>query len=182
MPTAQVLSAAVVTAPKRRLLPGEGLSCWTHAFPFQARISVLSMAPLRYQPTAHTFPVAVPAAIPFRIVSRDGPPGLGLATWAQFWPFQCRIRLRSAVPLKNVPTAQALLAEVGATPYSAPLVPGCGLATWAQLWPFQCRINGWSVVPLPKKPTAQAPVADTVRTALSAAFVPGFGLATRAQV
>src|SRR6516164_8975628 len=92
------------------------------------------------------------------------------------------MRLRSAVPLKNAPTAQALLAEVAATLLSAPLVPGCGLVTWAHLWPFQRRINGWPVVPLPKEPTAQASVADTGRTALSTAPVPGLGLATRAQV
>src|SRR5215469_15027982 len=91
------------------------------------------------------------------------------------------MRLRSAVPLKNVPTAQALLAAVGATLVNSPLVPGCGLATCAHLWPFQRRINGWPVVPLSKEPTAQASVADTVRTALSAAPFPGLGLATRAQ-
>src|SRR5262249_7855578 len=154
---------------KRKLTPGEGLACWTHAFPFQDRISVLSVAPLLYQPTAHTFPVAVPAAIPFRIVSRADPPGLGLATWAHLWPFQCRVKLRSAAPLKNVPTAQALAAETAATPDNTPSIPGCGLAARAQVCPFQCRISGWSPVPLSKKPTAQASVADTVRTAVSAA-------------
>src|SRR5205807_1048826 len=45
LPTAQVLSAAVVAAPYRTLLPvGVGLACWTHVvpFPFWVRISALS--------------------------------------------------------------------------------------------------------------------------------------------
>src|ERR1700758_1909703 len=88
----------------------------------------------------------------------------------------------SAVPLKYVPTAQALLAEVAATPPNAPPVPGCGLVTCAHFWPFQCRIKGWPAPPLSRKPTAQASVADTAPTALSQAAVPGLGLVTCRQV
>src|SRR5215469_13787216 len=133
-PTAQtLLPEDAATAYKLLPEPGLGLATWAHFWPFQCRIRDNRVVPLSSLPTAQALsaavvtapkrklvPGAVPAAIPFRIVSRAGPPGLGLATWAHFWPFQCRVRLRSALPLKNVPTAQALVAEMAGRPDNTP--------------------------------------------------------------
>ena len=58
------------------------------------------------------------AATPSRIISVTRPAGLGLAVCAHFVPFQRRIRILPAVPVKKSPTAQALPAEVAVTALS----------------------------------------------------------------
>jgi hypothetical protein len=58
--------------------------------------------------------------------------------------------MRVLLPL--VPTAQALLADVAATPARLAVVPGLGLGTCFHAVPFQCKMR---VLP-PLVPTAQA--------------------------
>src|SRR5690348_970968 len=93
-----------------------------------------------YVPTAQALPAEV-AATPSRIISVTGPAGLGLAACAHFVPFQRRIRVLPAVPVKKSPTAQALPAEVAVTALSALSFPGAGLATWDHFVPFQRRTS-----------------------------------------
>src|SRR6516162_319087 len=83
---------------------------------------------------------------------------LRFGTWLQTVPFQCSIRV---LPRKAEPTAQALVAEVAATPDRVANVPGLGLGTRVQAVPFQCTIN---VLPLPSEPTAQALPAEVAAT------------------
>ena len=59
-----------------------------------------------------------------------------------------------------MPTAQALLADVAATPAREPPDPGDGLDTCVQEVPFHRRIK----VLAPLVPTAQAFVADVAAT------------------
>jgi len=58
--------------------------------------------------------VAEVAATPLRTFLVEE--GFGLATSLHAVPFQCSIRVWFALPLKEKPAAQALLAEVAATP------------------------------------------------------------------
>src|SRR5258708_7649721 len=81
--------------------------------------------------------------------------------------------------MRSSPAAQALRAEVAATPYKPLPGWGLGLGTWLHRAPFQCRMK---VLPLPVFPTAQALSADSVAAPSSAARSPGTGLALRAQL
>jgi len=88
-------------------------------------------------------------------------PGLGLATRDQVLPFQWAIsvcKLAQPVVVHVLPTAQASLEEVAATPERGSLEPGSGLATRDHVVPFQCSISGTQVpvVVLQADPTAQA--------------------------
>jgi hypothetical protein len=64
------------------------------------------------------------------------PAGLGLGTWVQAVPSQCKIRVRQA-PVE--PTAQALTREVAATPLSEAAGPA-GLGTCLQAVPSQRKV------------------------------------------
>src|SRR5215472_17471775 len=85
------------------------------------------------------------AATPDKEWSIAGPAGLGLATRLHALPFQCRISVRLEFwPPKIVPTAQALVAEMAATPVresSNELTFG-GRAIRHAL-PFQCSMSIW---------------------------------------
>src|SRR5262249_37760126 len=61
----------------------------------------------------------------------------GLAASVQDAPFQCSIN----APLLDRPTAQALVAEAAATPFSAPPAGRAGPGTCRQAVPFQCSIS-----------------------------------------
>src|SRR5258708_7813636 len=73
---------------------------------------------------------ADPADHEGRTLAWGEPQGSGLATRAHMVPFQCRMRVCSAVPLKNQPTAQALAADFALTPVRPAFIPRLGLATW----------------------------------------------------
>jgi hypothetical protein len=88
--------------------------------------------------------------------------GLGLGTCFQALPSQWMIRVLSPVE----PTAQALRADVAATPWKAP--PGLG--TRVQVLPFQWTISVLPV-PVPVEPTAQAFVAEMAAAPLSSPLV-----------
>ncbi len=118
-------------------------------------------------------------ATPLRTLSCAEPPGSGLATRLHLAPFQCRMRVCSAVPLKKEPTAQALAADVALTPVRPALIPRLGLATWVHLVPFQCRMRVCEGPLWP--PTAQALVEEMAATPRSAAS-PGLGLVTRVHL
>jgi hypothetical protein len=78
-----------------------------------------------------------------------------------------------------LPTAQALAADVAATP-ERPLPAGPGLASRFHVAPFHRRISG-SETPLPEQPeqpTAQALLADVAVT-WESLLPAGLGLATR---
>src|ERR1022692_1929343 len=96
-------------------------------------------------------PAEVAATAP-RALSVEEPPGFGLGACFHAVPFQCRMRVWSVVPWKYSPTAQALLAEVAATPPRTLKVKeprGFGLGTCFQAVPFQCRMMVWAVPVLP---------------------------------
>src|SRR5262249_9574893 len=68
----------------------------------------------------------------------------GLGTCTHLAPFHLRIRVFSAWPTAPKPTAQALPAEVAATPLrelSLPGLPRFGLGACRHLRPFQCRMR-----------------------------------------
>ena len=135
--------------------------------PFQCKITVCGLADDRkhsaVQPTAQ----ALCAETAATLLSGASVAGLGLGTCFQAVPFQCRIRvLMPPKPWKQFPvqpTAQALLAEVAATPNRAPPPFGVGLGTCFQAVPFQCAIT---VVPGGPSlaPTAQALLAEVAAT------------------
>src|ERR1022692_703557 len=82
----------------------------------------------------------------------EEPPGSGLRTRFHAVPFQCRTRVWSVVPWKYSPTAQALLAEVAATPSRTLKVeepPGSGLRTCFHAVPFQRRMMVWTTPAAP---------------------------------
>ena len=107
------------------------------------------------------------------------PEGLGLGTTLQALPFQCSMR----VLLKSLPTAQALVADVAATPSRASVPEGLGLGTTSQALPFQCSIRVLLVWGDPLTPTAQALLGDVAAAALrTLSLVPRFGLGTTAHV
>ena len=65
--------------------------------------------------------------------------------------------------VEYVPTAQALVAEVAATPRRTGCKPGLGLGMWDQVVPFQCMISAWSAE-TGCAPTAQALAAEVALT------------------
>jgi hypothetical protein len=86
------------------------------------------------------------AATPERLLSA----GAGLGTRVQVLPFQCRIRVLGLLVKQLVqPTAQALLAEVAATPESSPPPAGVGLGTRVHAVPFQRAIRVLALETLP---------------------------------
>ena len=87
------------------------------------------------------------------------------------------------MPVKKLPTAQALPAEVAVTASSRLSVPGAGLATWDHFVPFQRSTSVVEELASEAWPTAQALVADTASTPLRPSLVPvpGLGLGTRTQ-
>src|SRR5215467_9414719 len=124
------------------------------------------------------------AATPSSSLRRAGPPGLGVGTFFQAEPFQCRIRVWKAMPLEYSPAAQTSPAEVTATLVRKLLwdaLPGLGLGTRFQAVPFQCRIRVWKAVPSEYSPTAHAlpaELAATPRSWLVRVGPPGSGLGT----
>ena len=89
------------------------------------------------------------------------PAGVGLGTCVQALPSQCSI---TVWPLSLVPpTAQALVAEIAATPFKTVPPPGSGLGTRVHAAPSQCSIKALLNMPAP---TAQASSAETAATSL----------------
>ncbi len=127
------------------------------------------------------------AVTPLRTLLFAGPPGSGLATFAQLVPFQRSIRVWKAAPSSYLPTAQISLAEAAATPvriFSLAGPPRFELAAIFQDEPFQCMISVRSAVPLLWLPTAQifcAEIATTLVRKFSRLTPPTFGLATTFQ-
>ena len=127
------------------------------------------------QPTAQAL-VADVAATPVRM---PPPAGVGLGTHFHTVPFQRRISVLQPrqVPARwsVYPTAQALPADVAATPLRKLSGAGAGLGTRFHAVPFQRTIR----VLLPAEPTAQALRADKTATplklpgVLNEATVPG---------
>jgi hypothetical protein len=70
-------------------------------------------------------------------------PGAGTDVSRHFHvvPFHRTIRMLEVLPLLLVPTAQALVAEVAATPERLASVPGLGLGTCFQAVPFHRSIR-----------------------------------------
>jgi hypothetical protein len=92
---------------------------------------------------------------------------LGLLTYVQAVPFQCKISVSVAVPVRFQyhPTAQASLPDTALTPMSsASLKLGLGLLTFDQAVPFQCKISVLNTPVLFWRPTAQASLPDTALT------------------
>jgi len=118
-----------------------GLGTVDHFVPFQWRITDLKWMSV---PTAQAL-VLDAAAAP----NKKGTFVLGLGTWDQVLPFQCRSSAWNTfapVPqpeIHRVPTAQASVPEVAVTADRAgnPEGSGFGLGTWVQAVPFQCRIS-----------------------------------------
>ena len=90
---------------------------------------------------------------------------MGQQQWmARAWP---------TTVVLNLPTAQALPAEVAATPDRRLLLPpGLGLATFAHLEPFQRRMRVVSSVLVAEKPTAQALLVEVAVTPLRRVLFP----------
>src|SRR5262245_28612924 len=98
--------------------------------------------------------------------------GLGLGTCAQVVPFHRSIKVWIAVPLAKKPTAQALAAEVAATPDRALVIePGLGLATFFHEDPFHRSISvccdAAAELP-PTAPAVPAPAPITTAAAITA--------------
>src|SRR5690348_11962076 len=90
------------------------LGTGVQAVPSQRKVTAWVTAPLGAAwpvPTATALSADV-AVTPSSWLSSSG---LGLDTWLQLVPSQCRIKLRSAVPSGKNPTAHALVGEVAAT-------------------------------------------------------------------
>src|SRR5579859_7698653 len=122
-----------------------GLGTTVQAVPSQCSTRVCSIPP--------PLDVAVPtaqASFAARVVTAVTPL-VGLKTWLQALPFQCKIES----PL----TAQTSSAAWAATPYSRapPERPGAAIAV--QVVPFQ-----WSRSGMPPPPTAQTSFAGTMAT------------------
>jgi hypothetical protein len=75
---------------------------------------------------------------------RHDRPGRGGSSSQQ----QCRARVCSAVPLKKLPTAQMLLADVAPMPARELPLPGFGVFTCSQTEPFQCKTRVRRALPL----------------------------------
>ena len=85
-------------------------------------------------------------------------------------------------PAEENPTAQALVAEVAATPRKLGRTAGVGLNTRDQAVPFQCKIRSPWAAGAKSAPTAQALVAVVALTLNRAPTVElGLGVATRDQ-
>src|SRR5262249_23998826 len=144
-----MLVTEVAATPLRSLSPGFGLGTCFHAVPFQRRIRVFaSPLPLPKPPTAQALAAEV-AVMPLRPAD-PGVPGLGLGTCFHAVPFQCRIKIFAPEPKGlNSPKAQALVAEVAATPKRTLWVAeGSGLGTCFHAVPFQCAIKVCTAVSL----------------------------------
>jgi hypothetical protein len=114
------------------------------------------------QPTAQALAVALAATSP-----RESPvPGLGLGTWDQTVPFQCRMSV-CELGVRSAPTAQASVADRAVTPFSLSIAePGLGLGTWDQAVPFQRRVSVWQAETgtLQYCPTVQASAGESALT------------------
>ncbi len=82
-----------LTAKSSSSVPTVGLATWAHVWPFQCRVSVLSVLAVEVAPTAHASVDEVAATAS----SRAPVPGLGLVTGVQVPPPQCRISVFSVV-------------------------------------------------------------------------------------
>jgi hypothetical protein len=118
------------------------------------------------------------AATPARPLPYFPAVGNGLGPLVQVLPFQCRIKpVRDELLLTTSPTAQALLADVAATPKRLLLAPGLGLDTRVHTLPFQRRISVLS----PLVPAAQVLLAEVAATPESSPPPAGVGLGTCVQ-
>jgi len=112
------------------------------------------------------------------------PRGSGLETWRHDPPLQRKIRACKAERREYSPTAQALDADVPATPARpsrADLPPGSGHRARFHELPFQRAIMGCQLLPFQNWPTAHAfdrEVAATLSSWLLADDPAGLGLAT----
>ena len=133
-----------------------GLGTTLHAEPFQCSVSVCSMAPFEYQPTAQTSS-ALRASTAYR---RFAPtPTFGLGTTDHPVPSQCTMSVCS--PGSVYPTPHTSPAETALTPTSG---PGVENGDSFQPPPSECSMR-----PLlrPPKPTAQASAGDRAATLVS---------------
>src|SRR5262250_1919250 len=93
------------------------------------------------------------------------------------------ISVLSSELARYLPTAQAFVAEVAATPNRLVSDVGLGLGVLFQAWPFQCRaMVAPAPLPVLNSPTVQTFVADVAATPLRITSVTGpagLGLATR---
>jgi hypothetical protein len=186
-PTAQAWRVAGMKQTLTRLPPGAVATCFQEC-PFQCTARPASAV----VPTAH----ALSADFALTAARKSLPAwlwlGFGLGTRFHALPFQCRM----TVLLEPVePTAQALLAEVAATPSSlsafdlevaatpvkapCPTVLGSGETFHAV--PFQRKISGVSAPGLVVTPTAHAFVAEVAATPASVPSA-GPGTGTRRAV
>jgi len=147
VPAAQALVLEVADTPNKpkTLLPGVGLKTWAHVLPFQRRVSVWNTFEDVLHGGEHQSPTAqaLVGETAVTALSSGKAPGLGLETWAQVLPFQCKISVWSAsadfphADTQYWPTAHALVLDTAATAVRKEDPPGLGLETWAQAVPFQ---------------------------------------------
>src|SRR5438132_1876013 len=107
------------------------------------------------------------AAMPRRSLLVE--PEFGLGTTDHLVPFQCSIRVRSALPPNSNPAAHTSLLELAATAFSSLLeVPTLGLRTECHEVPSKCSVRVLKAGDDPRNvPTAQTSDEDTVATAVS---------------
>src|SRR5436190_19545427 len=92
---------------------------------------------------------------------------VGQQQWmARAWP---------TMVVLNLPTAQALVAEVAATADREVMVPGLGAGTCFQAVPFQRRIRPCSVVVVSEMPAAQTLAVEVAVTPVRRVLLPGAG-------
>ena len=96
-------------------------------------------------------------------------PEFGLCTTDHLVPFQCSIRVRSALPPNSNPAAHASLLEWAATAFSSLLeAPTLGLCTERHEAPSKCSMRVLKAGDEPRNvPTAHTSEDETVATAVS---------------
>src|SRR5262249_38183794 len=143
---------------------GVGLLTCLQAVPFQCKISVWVAVPVRFQyhPTAQA---SLPDTALTPMSSASAKLGLGLLTFDQAVPFQCKISVLNTPGLFWRPTAQASLRAPALTPTRTGLQLG---ATAAEAWPAAGAATAAPVAAIPPRPTASTPTATTRTTRLLA--------------
>jgi hypothetical protein len=182
-PTAQASPDGSADTPLSRVSPPVtfGVETKDQAVPFQCSVCVTltGIVPLESTPIPMAQMSAGPAALmPFRRV-----PAAGLATIDQAVPFQCSmtawsalVALVSCTLLKLFPTAQALVAEIAVTSFSAVGSAALAVRTIDQAVPSQCSASVkrvaarvWVTIAV-VVPTAQMSVGDRAEMPVSDAF------------
>lgn len=126
--------------------PGVGLGTYFHAAPFHRSVTLKpGPDPQLASPTVQAPPAEVTATAPRYSASPWLAPGSGLGTRIHAVPFHRSISVLSLEPKIVEPTAQALPAELAATPSRVASDPGLGLDIRFHAAPFHRSI---SVLPL----------------------------------